>query len=363
MKWDRVCVEALGYVLPPERWTSDDIEARLRPVYQRLRLPEGRLELMTGVRERRVWPVGTLTSDRSRVAGELALAASKLPRKEVGAIIHASVCRDHLEPATACRVHHLLGLRSDCVVHDLSNACLGLLNGMLHAANMIQAGQIRAGLVVGTESSRPLLETTIAALNADAALTRDSIKDSLASLTIGSGSAAILLVDRGLSQTGNLLTTAVVEADTRHHGLCQSGRDEAIAEDMRPQMRTDAETLMHAGVETAKRAFAALLRTGEFAREDVARSVCHQVGKTHRRLMLAALGLGPEHDFETVEWLGNTGSVALPTALALAAEQGFLATDAPNTVALLGIGSGINCVMAAVNWRHAAVRGVDEAAA
>ena len=89
-------------------------------------------------------------------------------------------------------------LPADCLVYDVSNACLGVMNGMLQVANMIELGQIRAGLVVGTESSRPLVETTIAALNADTSLTRQQIKQAVASLTIGSGSAAVLLVDRTL---------------------------------------------------------------------------------------------------------------------------------------------------------------------
>ena len=39
---------------------------------------------------------------------------------------------------------------------DVSNACLGLLSGMLQVANMIELGQIRAGVVVGTgEQPRP----------------------------------------------------------------------------------------------------------------------------------------------------------------------------------------------------------------
>ena len=53
------------------------------------------------------------------------------------------------------------------MIYDVSNACLGLLNGMVQVANMIELGQIRAGLVVGTECGRELVENTIAQLNSD----------------------------------------------------------------------------------------------------------------------------------------------------------------------------------------------------
>ena len=65
MRYQRVCIESFGYTLPDEVVTSAEIEERLAPVYRRLRLPEGRLELMTGIRERRFWPPGTLPGDVS----------------------------------------------------------------------------------------------------------------------------------------------------------------------------------------------------------------------------------------------------------------------------------------------------------
>ncbi|MCA9165952.1 MAG: 3-oxoacyl-ACP synthase III, partial [Planctomycetales bacterium] len=170
MQYHNVCVEAFGFSLPEEIVTSAELESRLAPLYRRLRLPEGRLELMTGIRERRFWRPGALPSDESVNSAEQAIAAAGIDRRHIGALVHGSVCRDHLEPATAARVHHLLGLPEACVVYDVSNACLGMLNGMLQVANMIELGQIRAGLVVGTESSRQLVEATIDMLNQNESL-------------------------------------------------------------------------------------------------------------------------------------------------------------------------------------------------
>lgn len=353
MRYQNVCVEAFGYTLPDEVITSDEIERRLEPLYRRLRLPEGRLELITGIRERRFWRPGTLPSEKSIESGEKAIRAAGLDRLEIGALIHASVCRDHLEPATACAVHHRLGLRRDCLIYDVSNACLGLLNGMIQIANMIELGQIRAGLVVGTESSRQLVETTIAALNRDDSLTRNQIKSALASLTIGSGSCAVLLTDRELSQTGNRLLSAMARANTQHHALCHSGADEAVGSGMAPLMETDSEKLMQEGIATGVETFQAFLAEAGWSVEDMQKTFCHQVGSTHRKLMLDSLTLSPERDFATLDWLGNTGSVALPITMAVGLESGFVAPH--DNLGLLGIGSGINCLMLAVNWQKTRV--------
>ncbi|NIP87409.1 MAG: 3-oxoacyl-ACP synthase III [Planctomycetales bacterium] len=354
MLFQHVCLEAFGYLLPEEVVTTEELERRLAPLYQRLRLPEGRLELITGVRQRRFWPVGMPPSEASVESGERAIRAAGMDRLEIGALIHGSVCRDHLEPATACSVHHRLQLRSDCQVYDLSNACLGLLNGILQVAGMIELGQMRAGLVVGTESSRSLVETTIEQLNRDSSLTRQDIKSAVASLTIGSGSCAILLTHRDLSQTGNRLLGGVVTANTKFHRLCHSGQDEAGGDAMQPLMQTDSEQLMAEGIATGAATFDAFLQELGWTRQQVDKTFSHQVGPTHRRLLFDALQINDALDYPTVEFLGNTGSVALPLAMALGIEQQRL--DRGDQVALLGIGSGINCLMLGVDWQRAAGR-------
>ncbi|HEX4128538.1 MAG TPA: 3-oxoacyl-ACP synthase III [Pirellulales bacterium] len=351
MRYENVCIESFGYTLPEEIVTSEAIETALEPLYSRLRLPAGRLELMTGIRERRFWPPGTLPSGPSVASAERAIAAAGIDRREIGALIHGSVCRDYLEPATAATVHHRLGLFADCLIYDVSNACLGILNGMVQVANMIELGQIRAGLVVGTESARPLVETTIAQLNADTTLTRDSVKMAVASLTIGSGSVAALLTARRLSTTGNRLMNVVARAETAGHRLCHSGRDEAVGDGMQPIMHTDSERLMREGVAAAAPAFRAFLDELGWSADQVDKTFCHQVGVAHRRLMFETLGLDPAIDFSTVEWLGNTGTVALPITMAFGIEQGRLQKS--DHVALLGIGSGINVLMLGVDWQAA----------
>ena len=349
MRYQNVCLEAVSYCLPDETVSSEELERRLEPLYRRLRLPEGRLELMSGIRERRFWEPGVLPSEKSIASGEWVIAAAGIERREIGVLIHGSVCRDYLEPATACRVHHGLRLPRRCVLYDVSNACLGLMNGILQAANMIELGQVRAALVLGTESSRALVETTIDALNRDLSLTRSSIKSAVASLTIGSASSAVLLTHRQQSRTGNRLLAAAVRANTDFHQLCQSGRDEAVGSGMQPLMETDSEQLMREGIATGVETFRDFLEAADWQPADIGRTFCHQVGAAHRKLMLDSLGLAPERDFVTFPWLGNTGSVALPVTLAIGLQGGHV--HAGDRIAMLGIGSGINCVMLAVDWQ------------
>ena len=56
--------------------TSQELEESLEPLYSRLRLSVGRLELMTGIRERRFWNPGTMPSDAAVLAAKAALEKS-----------------------------------------------------------------------------------------------------------------------------------------------------------------------------------------------------------------------------------------------------------------------------------------------
>ena len=354
MNFEHVCIESLGYTVPEETWTSQDVEDKLAPLYQRLKLPEGRLELMTGIERRGFWPVGTRPSEVSVASGKAALHAAANDSLEIECLIHGSVCRDFLEPATACTVHHQLGLPSQCLIYDVSNACLGILSGMIQAACMIEGGHIKSALIVGSEGGRQLVEATIDAMNSDQSLTRKSIKNAIASLTIGSASAAVLLTHDSISQTKNHLRTATTLANTKFNDLCQSDQDQAGAS-MQPLMQTDSEVLMREGVATGQENFQSFLQQSNWSVDSIDRTVCHQVGIAHRKLMLESLSLDPANDFATFQTLGNTGAAALPSAFAMGCEEKFFSSG--QKIAWLGIGSGINCTMMGIEWQQTRVKG------
>jgi len=343
MKYHLVCLEAVVHNPAPHVVTSAAIEEQLKPVYERLSLPAGRLELMTGIQERRFYDRGTLPGQISVNTARMAVERSGIAPERFGALLHGSVCRDSMEPATAAGVHSGSGLPDDALVLDVSNACLGLLSGMLHVADMIELGRIQAGVIVGTETGRPLVEGTIASLIADESLTRKSIKPAFASLTVGSGSAAIVLCHRDLSRTQHRLRGGSFLSDTSAHHLCAGGVDSEEHGDSRPRMETDSEALLHAGIALAERNWERTKDILGWTNDDPDRIFTHQVGRQHRTMLMERLKLNPALDFPTVERFGNTGAVALPMALAMGLEQ-----DPPSAgtrLALLGIGSGLNSVM------------------
>jgi 3-oxoacyl-[acyl-carrier-protein] synthase-3 len=341
-RYERVGIAAVAYEAPPEVMTSDDIEAELAPLYERIGLVPGRLELMTGIRERRFWPGPIRPSSIATHAGRKALQQADVDPSAVGALVFSSVCRDQLEPASAHAVHHALGLAPGAYVFDISNACLGVLNGVNVVANMIELGHIECGLVVAGEDGLPLVRGTIDRLRTDVEVTRRSVKLDFASLTIGSGAAAVLLKRTEPGADGPSLLGSATRVASEHHDLCVGG----LGDGGSMAMATDAEMLLESGLDLARATYVDF-RAGAAA-DGLDRVVTHQVGKIHHRRLLEELDIAPERTFTTYETFGNVGSVSLPLTLARAVESGFVTKG--HRVGLLGIGSGLGCMMVLARW-------------
>lgn len=308
-------------------------------------MPSGRLELMSGIRERRLWADGTRPSEAATKAGRDVLLKGDIDPTSIECLIFTSVSRDMMEPATASFVHNSLGLSPACLIFDISNACLGFLDGMVMLANMIELGQVKNGLVVSGETAEVLLESTLRSLISDTTLTRKSIKPAFASLTIGSGSIGLYMRKAAdVNESRPRLVHGAWCANTTHSDLChgnQTGGDTTL-------MQTDSEELLHRGVETAKRTWGVFAQKPGWGAADIDGFFCHQVGTAHARLLFEQLGLDIGKNFETLASLGNVGSVSAPITLAQAMEQEVFQPG--DKGALLGIGSGINCLMLGIDW-------------
>ncbi|MEE8107070.1 MAG: 3-oxoacyl-ACP synthase III [Planctomycetota bacterium] len=351
MRYERVFLDAIGYELAPVSVTSEELEDRLAPLYQKLHLRPGQLEALTGIAERRWWEPDTPLATGATAAAQKALAESTVEPEQLEVLLYAGVCRDSFEPATACAVAGQIGVHPGAAVYDISNACLGVMNGILDIANRIELGQIRAGMVVTAETSREIVEVTLARLLTDP--TMENYTRCLATLTGGSGAAAVLLTDGSFDGAGgHRLRGGMVQTAPEHHKLCRWGlagaptlhREQALP----MQMDTDSVGVLRFGVELGVRTWNAFLAEMAWSNADVDRVICHQVGGPHKETVLARIGIPEEKDFSTYSFLGNIGTVSLPITAAIAEEREAL--HGGHKVAFLGIGSGLNCLMLGLEW-------------
>lgn len=315
--------------------TSDELDEQLLPTYERLGLRPGMLEALAGIVERRWWPVDVTFADAAAMAGAKALAEAGVDPSAVGLLIDTSVCRDHLEPSAAVDVHEQLGLGTACLNFDLANACLGFVNGMQLASMMIDAGQVDYALIVDGEGSRYTQETTIKRLQADDAKVTD-VYDEFASLTLGSGAAAMVLGSLDTHPDAHRVVGGVARAGTEHHTLCVGTLD---------KMTTDTKRLLEAGLDLAEAAWNDSKDEFDWA-DGMGRYIVHQVSSVHTRLITERLGIDPTKVPLTYPHYGNVGPAAIP--ITLAGVQDTIADG--ERVLCMGIGSGLNTSFTEIVW-------------
>ena len=326
--------------------TSDDLEKRLEPLYEALHFQKGQLEALTGIRERRFWNPGYKMYEGAIKAGKKAIENAGIAPESIGMLIYGGVCRDNLEPATACSVSHGLGLGPDTQIYDVSNACLGILNGMVQIANAIELGHMKAGVVVSCESARQIVDVTIDRLLA--AKDMEMFKKTVATLTGGSGAVAVVLTDKLLSDKGHQLLGGVIRSASEHHKLCRWGPNTGIPSNSPQIMETDSVGVLQNGVKLGIETFKAFKNELSWPNNKPDKIICHQVGATHQNTILESIGIDKQKDFTTFKYLGNIGTVSLPITAAIASEREFLTKN--DLVGFLGIGSGLNCLMLGIEW-------------
>lgn len=340
MRWNHVCLEAMGYVLPQEVVSSAALEERIRPLLEALGLPPGQLEKLTGVKERRYWTPGTQPSAPAALAGKKALENAGLTTGDVDVLINTSVSRDYLEPATAAIVAGRMKLDRGVASYDVTNACVGFLNGLVQAANMVELGQAEVVLVVDAEVVREGVEATVqrmATLQGDPATL---FRDNFATLTLGAGAVGAVVCHERVSRTGHRIRGAVARSAPEHHTLCVASAS---------QMRSDPHGLLVHGVGLA-------VDTWPYAQEALGWHdpsvidvfICHQVSVTHFKESFRQMGFPLEKAPLTLPYLGNCGPASTPLCLALSEAQGRVRPG--QELCLYGVGSGLACIIMGVSW-------------
>lgn len=338
MLFGNVAIAGVAHVDAPERVTSQELERQFADTLERFGAKPGLIESLTGVVARRFFPRGTQPSDAATAAARRVLDATDLPPQKIGVLVSTSVCKDFIEPSVASIVHRNLGLSPHCINFDLGNACLAFLNGMHVVSNMIERGQVDYALIVDGEDSRMAVEATIARLASKVSVEQD-LRDEFATLTLGSGAAAMVLCRADLTDSPRRFIGGVQRAASEHNDLCRGQPD---------RMVTDAGALLEAGVTLAKQTYEEAQALLGWSPEDLDVLVLHQVGAGHFKTLLNKLGLPRDRAFLTYPELGNIGPAAIPITLSKAAEAGRIQPG--DRVGLMGIGSGLNCAMMEVRW-------------
>ena len=338
MLFQHVAIAGLAHIDAPRRLSTDEINARLKPTLDRLGIKTDVLQDVAGIHARRLWDDNVLASDAATLAGVKALADAGIDPSRVGLLVNTSVSRDFLEPSTASIVSGNLGLSELCQNFDVANACLAFLNGMDIASRMIERGEIDYALVVDGETANLAYDKTLERLLGPD-VTEEQFRNELATLTLGCGAAGMVLARAELAPGAPRYRGGVTRAATQWNGLCRGNLD---------RMVTDTRMLLIEGLKLAQSTFVAARQALGWVVEEMDEFVIHQVSKAHTAAFIKAFGIDPKKVMTIFGEHGNIGPASVPIVLSKLREQGRLKKG--DRVALLGIGSGLNCSMAEVVW-------------
>jgi len=329
-----VALLSVTSLIAPLITTSDEIDLRLKPVLARLKLPTGLLQRVAGVYERRNWGPNETFDDAAVKAGKIALREAGIKPSDVGLLINTSVTRKHLEPSVAVRIHHGLGLPSSAINFDIANACLGFVNGMTLAAQLIDSGQIKYAVIIDGEDADEIQTNTIERLGRPGIKRKDFMSE-FASLTLGSGAAAAVLGPADAHPGGHRILGGVTRAATQFNDLCVGSVD---------GMFTDAKALLKGGMELVVSAWTEAKRDWSWSNMD--RYIVHQVSDVHTNAIVKATGMDKTKVPLTYPTLGNVGPASIPITLSQEASK----LQPGNRVLLMGVGSGLNTAMMELVW-------------
>jgi 3-oxoacyl-[acyl-carrier-protein] synthase-3 len=250
-------------------------------------------------------------------------------------LISTSVCKENLEPSVACAVHHQLGLSTSCLNFDIANACLGFINAMHLAATMLDAGTVEYALIVDGEGSRYTQQTTLERLRNPNSTAGDVFAE-FASLTLGSGAAAMVMARKNRHGDVHRLIGGVARAGTEHNALCIGNLD---------RMTTDTHGLLVAGLDLAADAWEASKADFDWT-DGLDWYIFHQVSKVHTTMLCDRLAIDSSKVPLTFPKYGNVGPAAVPITLASVQDQ----IEPGQRVLCMGIGSGLNTSFSEILW-------------
>jgi len=349
-RFKNVCLESCAITVPPQVLTSTEIEDKLAEVYKELGIPFGTLERLTGIAARNFWDLSERPSSLGTEVVRKAVDQAGFELRDMRALFSCSVTRDYFEPATGCIIHRNLEMPEDSIALDVSNACLGFMDGIFFLANLIETGHVQAGVVVSAEHTRVIVENTFKSVLEGKALSRDQLLRMLPTFTIGSGAVAYVLCHESISKHKHRIIGGATRSATQHCDLCVGNVDYHLVDGppLGPVMETESSKLIAAAAVLGKQTWSDASEVLGWTKQDVDHVFCHQVGRQVNEAFYATLGLDHSKEFIIYPTRGNLVSAALPTAFAVGVKERNISKG--DKIVMTGFGSGLNSLFLGIEW-------------
>ncbi|MBN2541671.1 ketoacyl-ACP synthase III [bacterium] len=321
-------IEGIGKAIPSRVLTNFDLEKMVDT-------SDEWIIKRTGIRERRILAEDELCSDLAVKASLSAIENAGLTPADIDLIMVATVTPDMPFPSTACLVQSKIGAR-DIPAYDFSAGCTGFIYGLIMADNFLKTKYCNHVLLVGVEILSRIVDwedRSTCVLFGDAAgavVVGNSNNDSgvLSTYMSANGSLADLLYMPG---GGSKFPATKESVENKLHCLKMEGNE-----------------VFKAAVNAMKESALVALDRANIKKEQVDWLIPHQANIRIIDFLRRSLKMPEEKVVVTIDKLGNTSAASVPTAMAVAVEDGRIKEG--DLVLLVAFGAGFTWGSVLLRW-------------
>ncbi|MEU4485734.1 3-oxoacyl-[acyl-carrier-protein] synthase III C-terminal domain-containing protein [Streptomyces purpurascens] len=337
----RARLTATAVHLPSRYRTMEEIRARIAAAGSPYVPPPGLLEDITGVRGVHACDEGVCASDLAAAAARKALADAGVTIGEVDLLLFAATSQDMLEPSTSHLVAAKLG--AICPVFDVTNACNSVLNAMEVAGAFIATRRYRTVLIACGEVGSMVTRWHVP--------DHEALLRAMPGYTVSDAGAAMLLTAGPAGDNDPGVLTLRFAADSTAWNACTvlggGSMHPRAFDDEHLTIRLNGDLLRTTAVEGLQ-----FLQQAAERELDAVRSSAfiafHQIGVPQYQEMVDKLSLPADRCMPAVAEHGNCAAASLPLQLVKAREADRV--EPGDTVAMLGLASGMSFGLALVRW-------------
>ncbi|MBS1073804.1 ketoacyl-ACP synthase III [Gluconobacter sp. Dm-73] len=318
----RVRLTGVGGYLPRDVVSNDDLALKYG-----IETSDEWIRTRTGIAQRHIASGDETTASMAAEAARQALDYAGVDASEVDAVLVATATPDQVFPAVAVQVQALLGMTTG-FGFDLSAACSGFVYALATARALMQAGQAKKILVIGSEVFSRLLDWT----------------DRSTCVLFGDGAGAVLLEASHEGEEG-ILSTHLHSDGRTGDILYVDGAAGCVSATQKLRMQ-GREVFRHAVVKLSQ-AVDEALAANNLTGQDIQWMVPHQANLRIIEGMAKKLALPSDRVVVTVDRHANTSAASIPLALNEAVRDGRIRKG--DLVLMEALGGGLT-------WGSALVR-------
>lgn len=324
-----IIIKGIGTYLPKKILTNTDLAKMVDT-------SDEWIITRTGIKERRIAEQFETTSMMSVKAAKIALERAQIRENEIDLLIVATLSPDMIFPATACLIQQQLGLRT-IPCFDLQAACTGFLYAIEVASKMMQAGDYKNALVIGSEKMSSILNW----------------EDRSTCVLFGDGAGAVVLSKIEKSHVG-IIDSILASDGSQAEILCQPAGGsacpstiESISEG-KHFLKMNGKEIFKYAVRLMEQVSVKILEKNHLTAKDIDIVIPHQANIRIINALASRLNIPMEKFIINLGQVGNTSAASIPLALNEAYEQNRLEKN--KNILLVAFGGGLTWGATLLKW-------------